>query len=819
MKSSHEHAGSGVVDYKKLLQRLYSFRKVYILLILCFLIAGVLINKFSTVVYRNVTTLYMNQDDKSRGLNSTNDAFQSFGLFSVKGNIDNELEILRSFSLLKRVITESDLKVSYFSHRLSPLSEVLINTPFVRKTELYNQTPIEVVIDPSVPQAVNLPFFITFLNESEFMIEADGKEIPLYNYIDDQVVSLTPAINFKQRFRFGDEIKTRYFNFRVQKSSNFNKDYTADNRLFFVMHDINRLAIQYQNSIKTETTSERSTLIKLTLTGTNRQKITDFLNNLTAVYLGKSLDKKNKTALSTIDFIDSQISNIADSLTYAETALKNFRTTQGVMDLSFQGQQIFEQLGKLENEKAALDVQKKYYEYLNSYLNANQDVSSIMAPSAMNVVDPILNSLVAQLISLGSERASLIRNSTSQQNLFLADINVRIDNLRQTIQETVKNTLNTLNISLNEINYRMSKASGQISQMPKTELQLRGVERKFDLNEAIYTFLLQKRAEAQIARASSLPDYEVVDTAVNATAKIIAPKKLLTYILSIFLALFLPTAFIMTKDFLNNRIIDPEEIERITDFPILGKIFHNFHRSKLVVTDHPNSSVTESFRAVRTNFQFFSEGGKRQVLLLTSSTSGEGKSFCSLNLASVFALNGHKTVLLEFDLRRPRLHQQFNSSNIIGISSYLIDKAIIEDIILPTHIENLDLISAGPAAPNPAELISSDRTSELIDKLKEMYDYIIIDSAPAGILAETLLLMKHADLNVFVVRMENTIKDTFINTIASVENNNFSNITILINDLNVKRDAHKYGYNTNYYTDDRNTGFFSRLMHRNRKAS
>jgi capsular exopolysaccharide synthesis family protein len=365
----------------------------------------------------------------------------------------------------------------------------------------------------------------------------------------------------------------------------------------------------------------------------------------------------------------------------------------------------------------------------------------------------------------------------------------------------------------------MNKASGQIAQMPKTELQLRGVERKFDLNEAIYTFLLQKRSEAQIARASSLPDYEIVDSAVIPTSRMVSPKKKLNYILALFLGLLIPTSFIMLKDFLNNRILETDEIEKYTKIPILGKIFHNFHRSKMVVNDHPNSSVTESFRAVRTNFQFFSEGGKRQVLLLTSSTSSEGKSFCSLNIASVFALNGHKTVLMEFDLRRPKLHQIFNSSNIIGISSYLIDKAIIEDIILPTNIENLDLISDGPAAPNPAELINSERTGELIDKLKEMYDYIIIDSAPSGILAETLLLMKHADLNIFVVRLEYSMKETFKNAIKTIENNKFNNISILINDLNVKREAYKYGYTTKYYTDDRNNSFFSRFLRRNNKAS
>jgi len=807
------------LDYKKIFLRLYSFRKTYIFLGAVFLVAAVVFNRFATVKYKNITSLYMSKDDKSGAMNSANDLFQSFGLFNSEENIFNELEILKSFSLLKRVIQESDLNVSYFSYKNSPVSDLLYNTPFTRKYELYTQSPIEVIIDPSVPQATSLNFRIIFLNENEYMIEADGEEIPLYNYIDDQIVTYTPAIHFRQRYKFGDEVKSRYFNFRVQKTSFFDKDFTTNSSLFFYMNDINYLTLQYQASISTATYSERSTLIRVSLTGTNRQRVTDFLNNLTSAYLGKNLDKKNKTALSTIGFIDSQISDIADSLNYAESALKNFRTSQGVMDLSFQGQQIFEQLNRLENEKAALDVQRKYYEYLNNYLATNTEVTDILAPSAMNVVDPILNNLVSQLINMNAERVSLLRNSTSQQNLYLADINIRLENLKKTIRETVKNTLNTLNISLNEINYRMSKASGQISQIPKTELQLRGIERKFTLNDAIYTFLMQKRSEAQIARASSLPDYEVVDHAVIAMSSRVSPKSNLNYIIAIFLALLFPTSFVLLKDFLNNKITEPEEVENLTKFPILGRIFHNYHRSKQVVNDHPNSSVTESFRAVRSTFQFFSEGGRRQVLLITSSTSGEGKTFCSINLASVFAINGHRTVLLEFDLRRPRIHHEFNSNNIIGISSFLIDKASIEDIIVPTHIENLDLISAGPAAPNPAELIGSERTGELIDKLKEMYDYIIVDSAPAGLLTESQLLMKFTDLNIFVVRMDKTFRDAFKNSIRSFVGNNLCNVSVLINDLNIKRDSQKYGYDTKYYTDDRNTSFLYRIFHRRKTAS
>ena len=191
-----------------------------------------------------------------------------------------------------------------------------------------------------------------------------------------------------------------------------------------------------------------------------------------------------------------------------------------------------------------------------------------------------------------------------------------------------------------------------------------------------------------------------------------------------------------------------------------------------------------------------------------------------MNLASVFALNGHKTVLLEFDLRRPKIHQEFTSNNMIGISSYLIDKAIFEDIIVPTEIENLDFMPAGPVAPNPAELINSDRTSELIDKLKEMYDYIIIDSAPAGVLTETYILMKYADLNVFIVRLNKTIKEFARQTLRNIVNNKFLNTSVIINDIYADRESYKYGNtNSKYYSDDQNTNFLYRLIHWRKKAS
>lgn len=796
------------VNYKKLFQKLASYKKYYVYCVIILLFLAILFNRYSVPIYKNHTTIFVSKNQENSFLSSPNDLSLNFGMFSGQNNIDNEIEIIKSYTLIKEVINSLDLKVSYYTFRNSQLAELFKDTPFTRKEELYNEAPIRVILDASYLQPVNTDFQVKFINSESFEIEVYGKNKPMYNYIDDRVEDVANEVIFKKAYKFGDRIQTRFFNISIIKTDKFDPNFTKDHSLYFRFNDINVLTLECIRRLSAQPTTELSTLINVTFKGSNKARITDFLNMLTSLYMERNLDKKNKTALSTVDFIDTQISDISDSLTLAENRLKTFRSTYQVMDLSYQGQQAFEKLNNLETEKANIVAQKRYYNYLKDYLDNNPDVSDILVPSSMNVVDPILNNLILQLIAFNAERAS----ATNPQNIYLSSLNLKIENLKKTIHENVTNNLNTINMSLNEINYRTSMLSSQISQMPKTELQLKGIERKFKLNDAIYTFLLQKRSEAQIARASSMPDYEIIDPARVVVSYPVSPKKTINLIAALLLGLIIPTSVIMGRDFFNNKITDPEEIETGTRIPILGKVFHNFRRTTMVVNQHPNSSVTESFRAIRTNFEFFSDGGQKQVLLLTSTSSGEGKSFCSINLATAFALNGNRTVLLEFDLRRPKIHQEFGSSNMIGISSYLIDKAVIDDIIMPTQIENLDLISAGPAAPNPAELIASDKTSELISRLKEMYDYIIIDSAPAGILTETYQLMKNSDVNIFVTRMNATIREAFKNTLRTLETDKFSNLAILINDVNIKRDAYKYGYDNKYYTDDRKKGLFRRLF-------
>jgi capsular exopolysaccharide synthesis family protein len=801
------------IDYRKIVKRYLNYKWTFLTIIFIMLAGAYVYNKFSERVYKNTATLLVEQKEESFLNSAANGMFSGMNLFDRSVNIENEIELIKSFSLIQNAINNLNLKTSYFFRKNNLFSNLFnVHLPSY-ENELYKSSPINIIVNGSQNQAINVDYHVNILSDKEFELVVNGEEVVLFNYIDNEVKDVVNEVYYNNRFVFGEEIKTTYFSFTITKTQNFNEGYinNPNGQLGFRMHNVNTLALQYISKLEVTNTSQTSTLLTISMKGGNKQKITDFINEIMSLYLDRNLERKNKIAMGTVNFIDSQIEGIADSLSYAEENLKQFRAANQVMDLSFQGQQVFEKMNELENEKALLNTQRRYYNYLLEYFQENDDVSDLLGPSSMNVVDPILTNLVTKLMELNSERVSL--DYGADENLYLKDLDLQIENLKNTIKENVSNSLKTLEVSINEIDYRINKLSGQISQMPKTELQLLGIERKFELNNSIYTFLLQKRSEAQIARASNLPDYEIVDNATAVRAYPIAPKSNLNYILALFVAVALPASVIMARDFLNTKIVDVQELEKMSKYPVVGYVYHNETRSSKPILTHPQSAISESFRTVRTNFDFFLKGQTQQVLLLTSSISGEGKTFSAINLATSFALNGYKTIILEFDLRRPKVHQEFGYKNILGISSFLINNAMVSDIIKKTSIDNLDIITAGPKPPNPAELISSAKTSELLELLKEMYDYIIIDSAPVGVVTDTFLLMKHSEVNLFIVRQNRTEREAFNTTIKKIENNGIDSIALLLNDVDAKKESIKYGYDVKYYSSNGSgTSFFGRLF-------
>jgi capsular exopolysaccharide synthesis family protein len=334
--------------------------------------------------------------------------------------------------------------------------------------------------------------------------------------------------------------------------------------------------------------------------------------------------------------------------------------------------------------------------------------------------------------------------------------------------------------------------------MPETERKLFGFERKFKLNDALYTYLLTKRSEVQIAKASYVPDNEILDIAREAEFTVIAPKSFRNYIIALILGFGIPIAFLLLRDFFNDKILVIEDIEKVSDFPILGYILHNKEKSFTIVADEPLSISSESIRAVRTNFQFISKENDKNVVLITSSMMNEGKTFISLNLALSFALNNKKTILLNFDLRKPKVQDYLNIENKKGLSLYLSGNASIEEIIVKTPYENLDVILAGTIPPNPMELIAGNKTGLLIEKLKEKYDYIILDSPPIGMVADSMLLLKHTNILLYIVRQNQTLKKVFTHQIEDLHKKGIQNVNIILNDIQMGKRFQSYSYGYAY---------------------
>jgi len=783
-------SGSLVKTYIK---RVLSYKFFYITCIVLFLAITYFINKYTSSVYQVESTLIIKPDDKTSALNAS-DLFRGAEMLQTNKNIEDEIVMLNSFSLVSSAVTGLNLEVSYYKEKRGIFTET---------TDLYKETPFVVEMDKSHVQPIYVKFYIEPLTDSTFRVQASKEDVDFYNYIDNAVIKRLAKFSIDSVYKFGHPITNSFLKLTVSRNPEVNFDpKDSKKRYYFMLNHLDYLAMNFLDLMKVEPISPLSSVITIKCKGRNLNLITDFLNEYLDFYLNNNLNKKNKKAVNTVNFIDSQISDISDSLVLAESRLRNYRTSNQVTDLSFQGQRIFERKAQLETEKANLQEQKRYYTYIIEYFEKNKEFSGLVPPSKMNVVDPIMNQLITELLSLNAQMAGIL-NDNSQKNLFLPQIENKIKVQKETILENVKNNLNTVDLSINELNYRSDKLSRDIAALPRTELGLVGIERNYKLNDAIYTFLLQRRAEAEIVKASNYPDYEIIEPARSLTSSIIAPRRNVNYLIALFLALLFPTGYILVKDFLNDKVTSTYDLEHMLKRKVIGVIYKNKHKTEAVVVERPRSSVSESFRTLRTNLLIKLSAEPSVSILVTSSLPREGKSFVSFNLASSLASIGNSTVIVDADLRKPTLHLKFKVDNSIGLSSYMANKAVIDDIIIQnTLVPNLSFIPAGPILPNPAELIESGACDKLFAYLKKHFNFIIIDTPPLGAVADSFLLMKYASQALVIVRQDYTRKDILAEVASGIDSNNLLKYDIVLNDLNYKKSS--YGkYYGRYYNDEK----------------
>ena len=696
----------------------------------------------------------------------------------------NEVAILGSSSLIRKAIEELDFKISYFEEGR------------IKTTEQYKNSPFIVILTDTSNLRTGNKIYIKIRSSTEYYLSTDEWK------------------SFK-KMRFGEEYIDDDYRFKTDLTGEYNNGLTSRN-FHFIINDLERLSNLYQSKYAASTRDERSSIIDMSAVGFIPEKEADFINKLIEVFIRTSLEEKNQTNVNTMKFIDEQLSTLFDSLQKDENELVTFQILNKVTDISKESNELFSNLNDLNQKKAELTVKLNYLDYLDNYIINQQKLDQVVFPSVIGISEGPLSNQITKLVDLYATRENLLL-STNETNPKVLEKDAAIQSALEALKENIINIRANYKLSMYDIDTRIGSIDKIFEELPLIERNLLTLKRKLSLNDNIYNYLLQRKAEAGIAKAANISNVKILEPANSRKAIPISPNRSQNKIAAILLGLLIPVLIVIGKEMLNDKINEKKDIENQTKTPILGVISHNYTDFEIPVYEKPRSSLAESFRALRTNIQYFASENSQKVFTISSTVSGEGKTFCALNLAAIFAMSDKKTILLGLDLRKPKLHKVFEIPNDKGLSTYLINKHTKEEIIYKTYINNLYFAPSGPVPPNPTELIETTRLKTLIDSLRLDFDIIIIDTPPVAIVSDALLINKESDLLAFVVRQNYSSKEVLKLVDDLYTNKNMKNISLVVNDLRLPgyygygyhygygygyNYGYAYGYGKGYYEDD-----------------
>ena len=676
---------------------------LFLIGVLVALAVGFIVNRYTHKVYQTSGTVLVK--DANTGYDPT--AIMTNGNFNALQNVDNEMAILKSFTLTERAVKKMNIEVTYIAKGR------------VSTVELYKSSPFTVEFDRTVPQAVGLEYESVSMSDDNIVLHAVSEGYSKYDYILCQPAGgSTQNVDITTKCQPGEMVDNGYNRFRILLNDGYNP--SEESRKFSFWLNNYASLVKQNSSFSVSPTSKMSSVIAVTAKGYDGRKIVDFINALLNEYVSRGLEKKNLVSENTIEFIDTELEGIQEVLTTAESDLKDFRQQNDAINLDVQANELFSNLRTLEKDKAEMAVNLKIYKRLQDYIRVQiDDPKNLVAPSTMGINDPLLNQLTTDLVALSQTKATKLLTLT-EQHPEIVKMNEQIITTKRTLLENVSNLVNNAEMSLNEINRRIGQLEAETRQLPAKQQQFINYQRNFKFSEDTYKYLMQRRAEAQILKASNTPDNEILDEARMERVKKIAPSTSTNYLIALIIGLVLPALYIFLKNFFNVSIKDRKDVEKLTKYPIIGMVAQTSDKNPLVVINSPKSPISESFRSIRTNIEFLTQGKTQSTILVTGDMQSIGKTFNSINIASIYAFYGKKTVLLGFDLRKPKLFQEFGLNNNVGLSSFLSNKEDFEKIIQTAPmVNNLDIITSGPIPPNPAELIASAKCDELFRILKE----------------------------------------------------------------------------------------------------
>lgn len=762
--------------YRKILQKwLYITISIFICLVF-----GWFYTKISNPLYRVNSLFFIKEKESPLALFGQTSLIDNAGM-----GLQNEVIILKSRPIAMRVLETLDFQVEYFQEGS------------FTNTEIYLNNPVVVEVDWKFPQTIDGLIKVVWQNDNAYSLE----------FIDENYTKLLPD-GSKVGFGFQpDQIKgvfnewneTNEFKINIHKVSP-----DSEGSTLIKLRDLNSLANVYSATLKVAPVERGASIMELDLICSNLNKGELYLNTLMNSVLEMELEQKNTSASKTVDFIDSQVAGVADSLRFFENQLQNFRSDNKIYNLSSESSSVYERLIEFENQLTQEKFKRNYYRNLKTYLTS-ENYSEVIVPSGIGIEDPFLNGLIKNLLELQAEKSRMLATQT-EASPAVKEANRKISDLNKSIVENLYNVDVNSQSLMADIQSRITEIENSFKSLPETEQNLIRIQREFSLSENIYNYLMERRAEAAISKASNEANNKIVELASGGIQ--ISPTPVKNYLFALLSGLFFPIFIIATRELFRTKIDNAQFFESKLKIPMLGTILNNKSDSDLVVFESRKSGISESFRSLRANMKFVLPKDNQLTFLVTSTISGEGKTFCAMNLAAAYSLTGKKTILVGCDMRKPKIFSSFGLTNEIGLSSYLSGQVDSwEDVVSKTKYSNLDIILSGPVPPNPAELMFAAGFEIMISNLKKSYDVVILDTPPVGLVSETLDLMGMVDCSLFIFR-QNYSQRAFVDAVNGLKTNRgLKNIFAVFNGVESTNvtygNGYTYGYGYGYYEDDK----------------
>ena len=731
--------------------------------------------RLTTPVYNISATVLIKDEKKGGGANMSSE-LEKMGLngfVSSSSNIENEIEVLKSRTLAREVVSSLGLFVTYMDEDKFP------------NKELYRTSPVLVSLTPQeadrLPQTMEIDMLLQPAGAMDVQVKVGKKE---YRKHLEKLPAVFPT----------DEGTVAFFANNDTLSSLRPESVTTERHITAYINRPFAVAKGYAGSLSITPTSKATSVVTVSLKNSNTQRGKDYIDKLLEMYNINANNDKNEVAQRTAEFIDERIDIISKELGSTERDLENFKRSAGITDLTSEAQIALTGNAEYEKKRVENQTQINLVMDLKKYLQGSEYE---VLPANVGLQDAGVAGAIDRYNEMVAERKRLLRTST-ESNPAIVNLTTSIRAMRSNIQTTLDATLKGLEITKADLIREASRYSRRISDAPTQERQFVSIARQQEIKSGLYLMLLQKREENAIVLAAIANNAKIIDEA-QADSTPISPKRMTIYLAALVFGIGIPVGVIYLIGLTKFKIEGRADVEKLTSLPVVGDIpLADEKTGAIAVFENQNNLMSETFRNVRTNLQFMLENGKN-VILVTSTVSGEGKSFVSSNLAISLSLLGKKVVIVGLDIRKPGLNKVFNiSQKEHGITQFLTNPTKnLMDLVQPSDInENLFILPGGSVPPNPTELLARDGLEKAIETLRANFDYVILDTAPVGMVTDTLLIGRTADLSVYVCRADYTHKAEFTLINELMENNKLPNLCIAINGLDLQKK--KYGYYYGY---------------------